>query len=209
MWYAVPPDSATKFERLAEACFPEEHARCSQFLRHKRFVLTPELLRANQVPFCCGAQRRGEFIVTFPRSYHWGFNSGPNIAEAVNFALDSWIPFGKVAEPCKCVRDSVHIDMEIFLYRYINSLRSSGRLPSVPVAPEWRFECPCGMTVSSEDPEFLWPCKPQFQCDGCQMWVHLECHDLKEVGSLEYCYYCKTEGIPSEAAKKKKAKVKE
>jgi jumonji domain-containing protein 2 len=190
MWYAVPPSSADKFERMAASIFPDDHKRCAQFLRHKLFMLSPELLRAHEVPFCCGAQSRGEFMVTFPRSYHFGFNAGPNIAEAVNFALDSWIPFGKEAVPCKCHSDSVRIDMEIFLFRYINELRSCGRLPTEPTAPEWRFECPCGMNVSSEDPEYLWPCKPQFQCDSCQIWVHLECHDLKQVGQKEFCYYC-------------------
>ena len=193
MWYAVPPAAAPLFEALAARLFPEEHARCAQFLRHKTFVLAPEVLAAHGVPYCCGAQRRGEFMVTFPRAYHWGFNAGPNIAEAVNFALDNWIPFGKEAEPCRCSRDSVHIDMEIFLFRYIAWLRETGRLPPMSETAAWRFECPCGMHVCSDDPEFLWPCKPQFQCDRCHVWVHLECHEVNTVGNVEYCYYCKQE----------------
>ncbi len=28
----------------------------------------------------------------------------------------------------------------------------------------------------TDDPEFLWPGKPQFQCDRCQYWVHIECN---------------------------------
>jgi jumonji domain-containing protein 2 len=203
MWYAVPPGAVGKFESLAADMFPDEASRCQQFLRHKRFILPPELLDAHKVPYCQGAQHRGEFMVTFPRAYHWGFNSGPNVAEAVNFALDSWIPYGKEAVPCKCVSDSVRIDMEIFLYRYINELRSSGKLPAIPVSPEWQFDCPCGMNVSSEDPEFLWPCKPQFQCDGCDLWVHFECHDVAEVGRTQYCYYC---NLDREKRSTKKAK---
>lgn len=39
-------------------------------------------------------QRQGEFIVTFPGSYHGGFSTGLNIGEAVNFATLNWIKYG-------------------------------------------------------------------------------------------------------------------
>ena len=40
-------------------------------------------------------QRPGEFIVTFPGSYHGGFSTGLNIGEAVNFITKSWFPYGQ------------------------------------------------------------------------------------------------------------------
>ena len=59
-------------------------------------------------------QREREFVISRAAAYHSGFNSGFNIAEAVNFALPAWIPVGHKAGYCKCVQDSVRIDMDVF-----------------------------------------------------------------------------------------------
>lgn len=47
----------------------------------------------------------GEFVITYPRGYHAGFNVGFNCAESVNFALDNWIELGRRAQVCQCVGD--------------------------------------------------------------------------------------------------------
>lgn len=36
----------------------------------------------------------GEYILTFPGSYHAGFSTGLNIGEAVNFVSKSWFEHG-------------------------------------------------------------------------------------------------------------------
>lgn len=193
IWYATAAPAAEAFEQLAASIFPAPAKQCSDWLRHKTFVFSPQLLEQHNVPYCTGTQYPGEFMVTFPRAYHWGFNAGFNVAEAVNFALEDWIPFGKQASFCLCKKDSVRIDMEVFLFHYIRRLRGLGKLPPPAAHPEWRFKCICGMEVTSEDPEMLWPCKPQFACDDCGLWVHVECNVLDpEVNEQApaYCYLC-------------------
>ena len=40
-------------------------------------------------------QRPNEFVITWPKAYHCGFNHGINFNEAVNFALPDWLRQGK------------------------------------------------------------------------------------------------------------------
>lgn len=53
-------------------------------------------------------------MITFPGSYHGGFNHGFNLAESTNFALDRWIRQGRGAGYCRCSPHSVRIDVDRF-----------------------------------------------------------------------------------------------
>jgi hypothetical protein len=50
------------------------------------------ILDENEIHYCQFEQQVGQVVVTFPLTYHQGFNSGPNIAEAVNYAEKRWNP---------------------------------------------------------------------------------------------------------------------
>ena len=64
---------------------------CDAFLRHKRFVCSPEWLTARGVTVYTVLQRPGDYIIIKPGVLHWGMNLGENTAEAVNFALGDHI----------------------------------------------------------------------------------------------------------------------
>lgn len=120
-WYSVPQGRANALEQTMRGgillhcprqCssppsgyFPKDTSTCPQFLRHKSFLASPTLLAQSSCRPNHLVQHAGEFVVTFPRGYHAGFNLGFNCAESVNFALDSWLDLGRVAKACKCISD--------------------------------------------------------------------------------------------------------
>ena len=59
--------------------------------------LSPSVLKSESVPVHRAVQRSGEFVLTFPRAYHSGFNCGFNCAEAVNVAPVDWLVHGQNA----------------------------------------------------------------------------------------------------------------
>lgn len=92
--------------------WPNDAKNCGQFLRHKTYLISPQLLqsqyniRVNRL-----VHHEGEFVITFPYGYHSGYNLGYNCAESVNFATESWLDFGRVAQKCNCEADSVWVDV--------------------------------------------------------------------------------------------------
>ncbi|KAL2184985.1 hypothetical protein L209DRAFT_808244 [Thermothelomyces heterothallicus CBS 203.75] len=113
-WYSISQADARRFEAAMKNIWPTEAKACDQFLRHKGFLISPSHLKQHYnitVNKCVSYP--GEFVVTYPYGYHSGFNLGYNCAEAVNFALDSWLPIAKIAKKCQCAQaqDSVWIDV--------------------------------------------------------------------------------------------------
>lgn len=117
-WYAMPQGRASALESTMRGYFPKDTSQCRQFLRHKSFLASPNLLRNSSCRPNTLVQQAQEIVITFPRGYHAGFNLGLNCAESVNFALESWIELGLKAKACECITDSVKLDVRQLLDAY-------------------------------------------------------------------------------------------
>ncbi|POR34593.1 DNA damage-responsive transcriptional repressor RPH1 [Tolypocladium paradoxum] len=113
-WYSISQADARRFEAAMKSVWPADAKACNQFLRHKGFLISPHhLLQHYGIKVNKVVSYPGEFVVTYPYGYHSGYNLGYNCAEAVNFALDSWLEMGKIAKRCECAQaqDSVWINV--------------------------------------------------------------------------------------------------
>jgi len=85
VWYAIPPHQRTKFEKVAKEKRASIAKEDPNFLLNINSMINPGYLADNGVTVYSTWQKPGEFILTFPESYHAGFSMGFNVAEAVNF----------------------------------------------------------------------------------------------------------------------------
>mmetsp|Transcript_22662 Transcript_22662/g.62918 ORF Transcript_22662/g.62918 Transcript_22662/m.62918 type:complete len:407 (-) Transcript_22662:1702-2922(-) len=109
-WYGVPASDADGFEQVvmtrvyhetndARILQRMEYARQTvKSLMGKTTMFPPSYLVEAGVRVCRVVQQPGEFVITFPRSYHAGFSHGYNCGEAVNFSTPHWFPYGFAAE---------------------------------------------------------------------------------------------------------------
>ncbi|KAJ0048148.1 hypothetical protein Pint_15199 [Pistacia integerrima] len=93
-WYSVPGSEAIAFEKVMKNSLPDLFDAQPDLLFQLVTMLNPSVLQENGVPVYSVLQEPGNFVITFPRSYHAGFNFGLNCAEAVNFAPADWLPHG-------------------------------------------------------------------------------------------------------------------
>ncbi|XP_042054000.1 putative lysine-specific demethylase JMJ16 isoform X1 [Salvia splendens] len=94
LWYGVPGSDALKLEAAMKKHLPDLFDEQPDLLHKLVTQLSPSILRSEGVPVYRCVQNAGEFVLTLPRAYHAGFNSGFNCAEAVNVAPVDWLPHG-------------------------------------------------------------------------------------------------------------------
>ena len=155
-WYAVPQGRASALEQTLRSLylsfselpmsliensgyFPKDASSCAQFLRHKSFFASPSVLSQSSCRPNTLVQHAGEFVITYPRGYHAGFNLGLNCAESVNFALESWIELGRKAKACSCVdfRFVLQYNLGAFLTNLVACVSMSTNYCWIASASAW------------------------------------------------------------------------
>ncbi|KAJ7944915.1 Transcription factor jumonji (JmjC) domain protein, partial [Quillaja saponaria] len=186
-WYSIPGSQASAFEKVMRNSLPDLFDAQPDLLFQLVTMLNPSVLQENGVPVYSVLQEPGNFVITFPRSYHGGFNLGFNCAEAVNFAPADWLPHGgfgaelyqqyhKIAvlshEELVCVVAQSECDSRAFPYLKKELLRIYGKekmwrvtlwrnciIKSSPMSPR---NCPQDVGTE-EDPT----------CIICQQYLYL------------------------------------
>ncbi|KAF8108916.1 hypothetical protein N665_0104s0227 [Sinapis alba] len=97
VWYGVPGSHATSLEKVMKKYLPALFDETPDLLHGLVTQFSPSILKDEGVPVYRAVQHAGEYVLTFPRAYHAGFNSGFNCAEAVNFATVDWLSHGQHA----------------------------------------------------------------------------------------------------------------
>lgn len=98
-WYGIPGSDAERFEHVMRQEAPDLFEGSPGLLFDLITMMNPGKIKDNGVKVYACNQGPGEFVITFPKAYHCGFNQGLNFNEAVNFALPDWLGLGG-----ECVR---------------------------------------------------------------------------------------------------------
>uniref|UniRef100_A0A915PM19 [histone H3]-trimethyl-L-lysine(4) demethylase n=1 Tax=Setaria digitata TaxID=48799 RepID=A0A915PM19_9BILA len=96
IWYGVSGDEGEKFDKVMMDLVPYLFERQPDVLHHMTTTMNPKILINKGIHVYTVHQEPGEFVITFPRSYHAGYNEGLNFAEAVNFAPADWLRKGRL-----------------------------------------------------------------------------------------------------------------
>lgn len=94
-WYGIPSKDADKFEQLMRDSAPDLFKRQPDLLHQLVTLISPMKLIESDIRCVEVEQQPNEIVITYPRVYHAGFNSGFNFNEAVNFTISKWLEFGE------------------------------------------------------------------------------------------------------------------
>ncbi|KAI5965687.1 uncharacterized protein KGF55_001049 [Candida pseudojiufengensis] len=93
-WYGIPSAFSDSFEKLMKKSAPDLFQKQPDLLHQLVTLMSPMKLIENGIPCVYADQNPNEFVITYPKVYHAGFNCGFNFNEAVNFAMNDWLEFG-------------------------------------------------------------------------------------------------------------------
>jgi len=97
-WYSIPSQYAEKFENYMKGLAPDLFAKQPDILHQLITLVSPtELIEKAGIPCFTTDQEPGEYVITYPRVYHAGFNAGFNFNEAVNFTMVDWLDYGMMS----------------------------------------------------------------------------------------------------------------
>ena len=101
IWYCIKISDSDKFHEYIKQKYPDFMRRQKDILHQLTMTISPydiDLHERIGIKFFKACQKPYEYIITFPKCWHFGFNLGFNHNEAVNFILPNWIPYAIEAD---------------------------------------------------------------------------------------------------------------
>ena len=90
LWLTIYAEDCERFEALFCEALSIKYTPCAQFVRHYNRIIPPKILRQWGIRFDIRLQLAGHRVMVKGNTYHGGFNLGPNLAEAINYADPRW-----------------------------------------------------------------------------------------------------------------------
>lgn len=196
MWYGVPGRDAPKLEEAMRKHLPDLFEEQPDLLHKLVTQISPSILKTEGVPVYRCVQNRGEFVLTFPRAYHAGFNCGFNCAEAVNVAPVDWLPHGHNAVElyCKQARKTSISHDKILLGAAREAVRAQWELNLLKknTSDNLRWKDVCGkngiLAKSLKARIDLERARRQYMCDSSSQVVKMESNF--DATSERECFVC-------------------
>jgi len=112
-WYGFLAQDSERIMELLKKIYKEQYIECPQAQRHKSFLIDPrELIKhLPDLKIWRVKHEPGYYVITGPGVFHEGFNSGYNMAEAVNFGIQRWLKYFKNARCCFCLENGCKENM--------------------------------------------------------------------------------------------------
>lgn len=85
-WYSIPGEDAEKFEAAIRREAPDLFEVQPDLLFQLVTLMNPKRLKEAGVDVYSCNQRAGEFVITFPKAYHAGFNHGVRFSSPAGVA---------------------------------------------------------------------------------------------------------------------------
>ena len=190
IWWAVRNEDIEKVRKSFK--YSSYSKQCSQFLRHKSFLLNPAFLKAKNIQVFEFIQRPGDIVIT--NGWHEGGNFGFNINIAVNCvikgALWTQMLISKSQENM-CLQDCKFIDKTENLWELRTKLLKCKKCQKA-------FRCDTGKKQHEEKclGEIQYPLCPY--CNKAVKWLKSHVRRLhKESIVPQVCTLCRTK-FPSE-----------
>ncbi|SCV69106.1 BQ2448_2126 [Microbotryum intermedium] len=197
-WYGIPGDDDEKLEAAMKLAAPELFDQHPDLMWQLVTLMSPGRLKKHGVRVCACDQRPNEFVITFPRAYHSGFNHGFNFNEAVNFALPDWLPTGiACVERYRLIGKNPvfsHDELLITISQHEKGPRASRwLLPSYremverELAGRERLRRLLPGLIQGVDPTEL--DEEEYQCAQCKVLCYLSqvlSHDMEQVACLDH-----------------------